>query len=190
MGNPTAPFDTGPGGTPTEEPASPTAAPSQPESDPPATCPAPGTFDHNTSAIPAPGTANAPKIHDAAATAKMLYVAASQSLVDMSINHSGNAFFDFAFNDFRFDNFIVDGVTYDAAAFGNYIAGYAGAYVGGAVGIYLVDAAGIYYDARGDNVFDWDADSRPFIDAGANRGMSDSYSCGRQIFTPSFYWGF
>jgi hypothetical protein len=71
----------------------------------------------------------------------------------------------------------------------NYIAGYAGAYVGAESGSYTVLLFGILYDARDDNFFDWDADSRPYILAVISRGFSDRVACGSwEINVPIFTW--
>lgn len=113
-------------------------------------------------------------------TQKLLDIASKEGLIDGLINHSGFSTFDFKMNQ-PGDTFDIAGYfgiqTLKADEFGNYIAGYGGTYAFGELGYMGVVAGGIWYDAvdssrnrrvsdRDRGSFDWDADSRPAIDAG------------------------
>jgi hypothetical protein len=74
------------------------------------------------------------------------------------------------------DTFMVDGRQMSAPEFGNYIAGYSGMYLGGFAGTATVHGAGIAIqgaEALVGGPFNWDADSRQDINAGALRAAQE-----------------
>lgn len=85
-------------------------------------------------------------------------------------NHGGGRKFDFKINQ-PHDTFAADGRRMSAPAFGNYIAGYAGIYYypGGYVDVRIAGIILDYYDGARN----WDRDSVPDIDAGAERARNE-----------------
>ncbi|MFD0322478.1 RHS repeat-associated core domain-containing protein [Lysobacter gummosus] len=74
------------------------------------------------------------------------------------------------------DTFYVDGRRIGAAEFGNYIAGYAGIYYNGLGGYAGVRIGGLVFDIEdffAGREFDWDEDSVPDINAGAQRAVDE-----------------
>jgi hypothetical protein len=104
-------------------------------------------------------------------------------------NHRPRGKYDFKYYDaidgVLDDYYNVDGRRMRSDAFGNYLAGYSGEYAAGTIGYAGVRAGGIVIDftdtlasrARLSNLpnngFDWDMDSVPDINAGANRAKDE-----------------
>ena len=99
----------------------------------------------------------------------------SEGLINAIMNHTT-----FLGGDSRYDykvhepdaTFIVNGRTYRADEFGNFLAGVSGQSWAGTLGVHFVYVGGILYDIADDYIggrpFNYDADSRPDINAGAN----------------------
>ena len=89
----------------------------------------------------------------------------------------GGGSFDFKLQNNGADTFVVGNSKLSGASFGNYIAGYSGVYAGGIIGEISVGFAGVFFDAishmTGEGTFDWDADSRPDIDAGQMQAYNE-----------------
>ncbi|MDL5054817.1 hypothetical protein QQ056_14855 [Oscillatoria laete-virens NRMC-F 0139] len=107
-----------------------------------------------------------------------------QGMINLFQNHRGGGHMDFK-QVSRDRRFVVDGKVYRADEFGNYIAGYSGHQWIPIVGPMIVKAAGIYYDLdpdvreldrdqRSGFSEDFDADSRPDINAGIKKSKEEN----------------
>ncbi|MBP6669029.1 MAG: hypothetical protein KA180_06240 [Gemmatimonadales bacterium] len=90
----------------------------------------------------------------------------------VALNHNEDAAYDFG-NRGPSDTYVVDGRTLSSYSFGNYAAGYGGVMSAGFLGLIGVLIGGIIDDAYY-GPFDFDADSRPDILAGAARARRET----------------
>ncbi|MBK8971835.1 MAG: RHS repeat protein [Hahellaceae bacterium] len=123
-----------------------------------------------------------PQNYTEAQTREFLAAARNQTFWQAMKNHGGGGIYDFAYVQ-KGSTFILGGVRYDAAQFGNVLAGYTGAYLYDLPGVLGVVTAGIVYDTvrllDGKSI-DLDRYDRDFILEGAAIGMLHRGYCPRK----------
>jgi len=91
------------------------------------------------------------------------------------LQHRRGQQYDFNSDGQEGDTFVAEGHTLTAAQFGNYAAGFAGGIGYGDAGQFGAELGGMFYEFtnRSGN-FDFDAESRPYIEAGFNRAVREN----------------